>query len=133
MSQSDTISDLLAAIRNASQAKKPQVDIPGSRFGSAILECLKAEGFIQNWRLMKEGNPQGVLRVYLKYTKDRRPILRHIRRVSKPGLRIYVPKTKIPKILSGIGMSILSTPHGVLSDKEARAQGVGGEMLCHVW
>ena len=133
MSQTDSIGDLLVAVRNASHAKKVQVDLPGSRFGAAVMEALKQEGFIQNWRLMKEGNPQGVLRIYLKYTKDRRPILRHIRRVSKPGLRIYVSKTKIPRILSGIGMAVLSTPQGVLSGKEARAQGVGGEVICHVW
>ncbi len=133
MSQTDPIGDLLVAVRNASRARKVQVDLPGSRFGAEILDCLKEEGFIQNWRLMKETHPQGVLRIYLKYTKDRRPILRNIRRVSKPGLRIYVPKSKIPKVLSGIGMAVLSTPRGVLSDKEARTQGIGGEVICHVW
>ena len=133
MSLSDPISNLLVSIRNASHAGKPHVDVPMSKLGFAIVECLKNEGFVQNSRRMSEGNPQGVLRVYLKYTKDRKPILRHIRRVSKPGLRIYVPKTKVPKILSGIGMSILSTPQGVLSDDQARAQGVGGELICHVW
>lgn len=133
MSQTDSISDLLVAVRNASHAKKPQVDVPASRFGSAILECLKQEGFIRNWRLMPEGTPQGVLRVYLKYTRDRRPILRHVRRVSKPGLRVYVGKAKIPRVLSGIGVSILSTPAGVFSDKQARAQGLGGELVCQVW
>ncbi len=133
MSQTDPIGDLLVAVRNASRQGRAQVDIPASRFGSAILECLKQEGFVQNWRLLKEGNPQGILRVYLKYTKDRKPILRHIRRVSRPGLRQYVPKTKIPKILSGIGMSVLSTPRGVLTNNQAKQQGVGGEVICHVW
>ncbi len=133
MSQTDPIADLLTSVRNASQAGKPQVNIPASRLGSAILDCLKQEGFIQNWRLLKEGTPQGILRVYLKYTKDRRPILRHVRRVSKPGQRIYVKKTKVPKILSGIGMAILTTPQGVFTDAQARAKGIGGEVICHVW
>ncbi len=129
----DPMSELLTALRNASQAQKAQVEIPASRLKAAVLECLKQEGFIQNWRLLKEGNPQGVLRVYLKYTKSRRPVLRCIRQVSKPGLRIYVPTGKIPKVLSGLGISILTTPRGVLSGQEAKRQGVGGEVLCHVW
>lgn len=133
MSLTDPIGHLLTSVRNASHAKKAQVDVPASRMGSAVMDCLKTEGFIQNWRLLKEGSPQGVLRVYLKYTKDRKPIIRHIRRVSKPGLRIYVPKTKVPKILSGIGVAILSTPCGILTDTQARAQGIGGEVVCHVW
>ena len=133
MSVSDPVSNLLVAIRNASHAGKPHVDVPMSKLSSAIVDCMKEEGFVQNSRKLAGENPQGTLRVYLKYTKDRKPILRHIRRVSKPGLRIYVPKTKVPKILSGIGMSILSTPQGVISDDQARAQGIGGELICHVW
>ena len=133
MSQTDTISDLLTRVRNGSRAGKAQVDAPASRIGSALMECLKQEGFIQNWRLMSEGTPQGVLRIYLKYTKARKPILRQIRRVSRPGLRIYVGKDKLPKILSGIGTAILTTPKGILTDAQARAQGVGGEVICHVW
>ena len=133
MSLTDPIGNVLTAVRNASQARKPQVEVPASKLASSILECLKSEGFIQNWRLLKEGNPQGILRVYLKYTKDRRPILRHIRRISKPGLRVYVGKDKLPKVLSGIGLAILTTPSGVLTEAQARAQGVGGEVLCYVW
>lgn len=133
MSQTDPIADLLTAIRNASQARKPNVEVPASRLAGRILDCLKQEGFIQNWRLLKENHPQGTLKVYLKYTQDRRPILRHIRRVSKPGLRVYVPKAKLPRVLSGIGTAILTTPQGVLTEAQARAQGVGGEVICHVW
>ncbi len=133
MSLSDPVSNMLNNLRNASRALKAHVDVPASRFATHIAECLKQEGFILNWRLMEEGTPQGVLRLYLKYTKDRRPILRNVRRVSKPGLRIYAPKTKIPKVLSGIGISIISTPKGVLTDAQARAQGIGGEVICHVW
>ncbi len=133
MSLTDPLGNLLVALQNGSLSGKPHVEVPASGLGQAVVECLKTEGFILNWRKLSEGNPQGVLRVYLKFTKDRRPILRKVRRVSKPGLRVYVPKTKIPKVLSGIGMSILSTPLGVLSGEEAKKRGVGGEMLCHVW
>ncbi len=145
MSQSDPVGDLLTSLRNASRAKKAQVDVPSSRLKVAVVDCLKKEGFIQNWRKLGEGDSpparqvppsrggQGILRVYLKYTKDRRPVLQGIRRVSKPGLRIYVTKAKIPKVLSGIGISILSTPHGVLTGNEAKLKGLGGEVICHVW
>ena len=133
MSQTDPIGDVLVSVRNASLAGKPQVEVPASKHAEAIFDCLKKEGFISNWRRMDEGGPQGTIRVYLKYTKERRPILRHIRRVSKPGLRVYVPKTRIPKILSGIGMSILSTPQGVLSGSQAKEIGIGGEVICHIW
>ena len=133
MSQSDPIGDLLTRVRNGSRAGKAQVDAPASKIGSALMECLKQEGFIQNWRLLSEGTPQKMLRVYLKYTSARKPILRHIRRISKPGLRIYTGKDKIRKIYSGIGIAILTTPKGILTDDQARAQKVGGEVICHVW
>jgi len=133
MSLNDPISNMLVALKNGSRARKPHVDVPASRLSSAIADCLKQEGFVENWRLLKEHNPQGFLRVYLKYTKNRKPILREIRRVSKPGLRIYVPKTKVLKVLSGIGISILTTSKGVLTDSQARVQGVGGEVICRVW
>ena len=133
MSQTDPIGDLLTRVRNGSRAGKAQVDVPVSRMGSALMECLKQEGYIQNWKLLAEGDPKGLLRVYLKYTKSRRPILRQIRRISKPGLRIYTGKTRIPKVYSGIGTAILTTPKGILTDTQARAQGVGGEVICYVW
>ena len=119
--------------RNGSRAGKVQVEVPASKMGSALAECLKQEGFILNWRKIEEGNPQGLLRFYLKYTKARKPILRQIKRVSRPGLRIYASKDKLPKIYSGIGITILTTPKGILTDAQARAQGVGGEVICHVW
>lgn len=132
MSLTDPIGNMLVAIANGSRAGKPQVDVPASRLGAAIVECMKGEGFIQNWRLLKEGNPQGILRVYLRYTRDRRPILREIKRVSKPGRRIYRGKDRMPKIRSGIGIAILTTPKGVVTDDQARQQGIGGEILCYV-
>lgn len=134
MSLTDPIGDMLVAVQNASRAGKAQVDVRASKLSSSVLSSMKEEGFIQNWRLLKEeGSVQGVLRVYLKYTKDRKPILRRVRRVSKPGLRVYVPKTKIPRILSGVGVAILSTPRGILTDRQAREAGIGGEVLCYVW
>ena len=133
MSLSDPIGNMLVALSNGSRAGKPQVDVPASRMGAAIAECMKGEGFIQNWRLVKEeGSPQGVLRVYLKYTKDRRPILRKIDRVSRPGRRIYRGKDRLPRIRSGIGIAILTTPKGIVTDAQARQQGIGGEVLCYV-
>ena len=133
MSLTDPIGDMLTSIRNASRVRKPQVDVPASGFGADLLECLKREGFIQNWRKLLEGNPQGTLRVYLKYTKDRKPILRQLSRISKPGLRVYRRKKEIRKVYSGIGIAILTPPKGVLPDAQARAEGVGGEVICHVW
>ncbi len=133
MSQTDPIGDLLTRIRNGSRAGKAQVDVPASRMGSAVVDCLKQEGYIQNWRRLEEGNPQGILRIYLKYTKSRKPILRQIKRVSRPGLRIYTGKDRIPKVYSGIGTAILTTPKGILTDAQARAQGTGGEVICYVW
>jgi small subunit ribosomal protein S8 len=133
MSLTDPIGDLLTSIRNASQAGKKQVDVRASNLGKAVVECLKQEGFVDNWRFMEETSVQGTLRVYLKYTKKREPILRHVKRISKPVLRVYVPKTKMPKVLSGIGIAIVSSPEGVMTDAQARAAGVGGEVICHVW
>ena len=133
MSLTDPIGDLLTQLRNGSRAGKAQVDVPASKLGASLVDCLKREGFIQNWRLVQEGTPQGFLRVYLRYRKDRRPFLREIRRISKPGLRRYVGKAKIPKVYSGMGVAILTTPQGVLTDAQARTQGTGGELLCTVW
>lgn len=132
MSQSDPIADLLTAVRNASRARHEKADLPDSRLGRAIMEILKREGFIQNYRLV-EAKPRAILRIYLKYTKDRRPVLTNLTRVSKPGLRAYVGRDEIPAVFSGMGLSILSTSKGVLTGAEAKAHGVGGELLCKVW
>lgn len=132
MGLTDPIGNMLVAISNGSRAGKAQVDVPASRLGAAIADCMKSEGFIRNWRLLKEGNPQGILRVYLRYTGDRRPILRGIRRVSKPGRRIYRGKDRLPRVQSGIGIAILTTPKGIVTDSQARQQGIGGEVLCYV-
>lgn len=108
-----------------------KTDVPDSRMSRAIVDILKREGFIQNFRLI-ESKPRATLRIYLRYTQDRRSMITALRRVSKPGVRRYVGKDALPKVLGGLGVAILSTSKGVLTDTEARAQGVGGEWLCQV-
>ena len=129
--QTDPIADLLTCIRNASRARLEKTDVPDSRMSRAIVDILKREGFIQNFRLI-ESKPRATLRIYLRYTQDRRSMITALRRVSKPGVRRYVGKDALPKVLGGLGVAILSTSKGVLTDTEARAQGVGGEWLCQV-
>jgi small subunit ribosomal protein S8 len=129
---SDPIADLLTRIRNASRAEHEKVDIPASRLKVRIAEILKAEGFIKNFRLI-ENPKQGTLRVYLKYGAGNEKIISGLVRVSKPGRRVYVGRDRIPSILGGMGVAILSTSHGVMTDREVRKQKLGGEVLAYVW
>jgi small subunit ribosomal protein S8 len=128
---SDPIADFLTRIRNASRAEHEKVDIPSSKLKLRMAEILKDEGFIKNFRII-EDNKQGMLRVYLKYTGSEK-IISGIVRVSRPGRRIYVTKDKIPTILGGMGVAILSTSHGVMTDRQVRKQHLGGEVLAYVW
>jgi len=128
----DTIADLLTRIRNASRAGHEQVEIPGSKLKLEIVKILTAEKFVRGYEFVQD-DKQGILRVYLKYHGRRQPVLNNLQRVSKPGLRVYAPASKIPRVLNGMGIAILSTSVGVLTDREARRQRVGGEVLCHVW
>jgi small subunit ribosomal protein S8 len=130
--RSDPIADLLTRIRNASNAEHEKVDIPSSRLKVRIAELLKEEGFIKNFRLI-EDRKQGILRVYLKYGPGQERVITGLRRVSKPGRRLYVGADKIPSVLGGIGVALISTPRGVLTDRESRRLRVGGEVLCYVW
>jgi len=132
MSMSDPIADLLTRIRNASRAEHEKVDIPASKLKVRITEILKEEGFIKNFRLI-EDKKQGTLRVYLKYGPGNEKIISGLVRVSKPGRRVYVGKDKIPSILGGMGVAILSTSHGVMTDRAVRKQQLGGEVLAYVW
>src|SRR5204862_6519900 len=132
MSMSDPIADLLTRIRNASRAEHEKVDIPSSKLKVRLAEILKDEGFIKNYRLI-EDKKQGMLRVYLKYGAGNERIISGLVRVSKPGRRVYVAKDKIPTILGGMGVAILSTSRGVMTDRESRRQQVGGEVLAYVW
>jgi small subunit ribosomal protein S8 len=128
----DPIADMLTRIRNGSLAEHEKVDIPASKLKVRIAELLKDEGFIKNFRVI-EDRKQGTLRVYLKYGPGQERVITGLRRVSKPGRRLYVGAEKIPAVLGGMGVAILSTPRGVLPDREARRQRVGGEVLCFVW
>jgi small subunit ribosomal protein S8 len=132
MSMSDPIADLLTRIRNASSAEHEKVDIPSSKLKVRITEILKDEGFIKNFRLI-EDKKQGTLRVYLKYGPGNEKIISGLVRVSKPGRRVYVDKDKIPSILGGMGVAILSTSRGVMTDRAVRKQQLGGEVLAYVW
>jgi small subunit ribosomal protein S8 len=128
----DPVADMLARIRNGSLAEHEKVDIPSSKLKVRLAEILKEEGFIKNFRLIPDKH-QGVLRIYLKYGPGQERVISGLRRVSKPGRRLYVGADRIPSVLGGMGVAILSTPQGVLTDRESRKAKVGGEVLCYVW
>ena len=132
MSMTDPIADMLTRIRNAAQARHKRVDVPASKLKLEIARILLKERFIANYKFVEDG-PQGTIRVYLKYTPDEEPVINGLERVSKPGLRRYCGSGEIPRVFGGMGVSILSTSRGVLSGREAKAAGVGGEILCAVW
>lgn len=134
MPVNDSIADMLTRIRNANMAKHKRVAMPSSKMLAAIAEILKEEGFIQNCKVIP-GKPQATLQLDLKYTQDRHPapVIEGLTRISKPGRRIYTKSTDIPWVKSGLGVAILSTPKGVVTDRNARRLGVGGEVLCYVW
>ena len=131
MAMTDPIADLFTRIRNAIQAEHPKVDIPNSKMKVRIVEILRDEGFIKNFKVA-EDNKQGWLRIYLKY-KEGDSSIQGIRRISKPGRRVYVNKDKIPNVLNGLGVAIVSTSSGVVTDGICREKGVGGEVLGYVW
>jgi len=128
----DPIADMLTRIRNANSAGHEKVDIPSSRLKMEIARILKGEGFIKNYKVI-EDKWQGILRVTLKYGPGNEPALRGISRTSKPGLRVYAKGAKIPRVMSGLGVVILTTSRGVMTEQEAYRQRVGGEVLCYVW
>jgi small subunit ribosomal protein S8 len=132
MSMSDPIAHMLTKIRNAIMAKKAEVEISSSKVKARIAEILKEEGYIQNYELIPD-NKQGILKLYLKYDDDAGSVIVNLQRVSKPSRRVYVGKDEIPSVLSGMGVAILSTSKGVMSDRAARQAGVGGEVICYVW
>jgi small subunit ribosomal protein S8 len=131
--RSDPIADMLTRIRNASRAEHEKVDIPASKLKVRVAEILQTEGFIKNYRLLEEDKKQGMLRVYLKYGPGNEQIISGLVRVSSPGRRVYVTHDKIPTILAGMGVTIVSTSRGVVTDRDARKQKVGGEVLAYVW
>ena len=132
MQITDTIADLLTRIRNASSAKHATVDIPASNVKKAIVEILLNEGYIKSYQVVEDGK-QGIIRITLKYDENRTPVISGIRRVSKPGLRIYSSCEDMPKVMKGLGIAIVSTSKGVVTDKKARELNVGGEVLAFIW
>jgi small subunit ribosomal protein S8 len=132
MSVSDPIADMLTCIRNACKAKHKKVDVPSSRLKIEVAKVLLREKYVNNFKTIDDRR-QGVLRIYLKYDPQNRSVITGIKKVSTSGRRIYVDKDHVPRVLGGMGTAVISTSSGLLTDKEARAQGVGGEVLCHIW
>ncbi len=132
MTMTDPIADMLTRIRNAIMASYDTVDIPSSRLKISVVKVLKSEGFIKNYRIMTEGRRENI-RVFLKYDENGDSVIGGLERVSKPSRRLYAKTDRIPKVLGGLGVSILSTSKGVMTDREAKKMGVGGEILCSVW
>ena len=132
MQITDTIADLLTRIRNANSAKHDTVQIPASNMKKAICQILLDEGYIKNFSVEEDGK-QGIITVTLKYLEGKQPVIQGLRRVSKPGLRIYSSVEDMPKVMKGLGIAIISTSKGVMTDREARKQNVGGEVLAFIW
>jgi small subunit ribosomal protein S8 len=132
MSMTDPIADLLTRIRNALIARHDRVDVPASKIKVAIVRILKDEGFIKNFKVSKD-NRQGMIRVFLKYSDRNSPVINGLERISKPGRRVYQKSADIVPVLSGLGVAVVSTSSGVMTDKEARRQNLGGEMICQIW
>lgn len=132
MNTTDPIADMLTRIRNANSAKLKTVDIPASKMKKSIAEILFNEGYIKSYEEIKNDN-QGIIRVSLKYTERGKKIISGLRRISKPGLRIYAAKDELPKVLNGLGIALISTSKGIMTDKKARELGIGGEILAYIW
>jgi small subunit ribosomal protein S8 len=128
----DPIADMLTRIRNANTALHTSVEIPASKIKKALAETLKEEGYIADFGMV-EDNKQGIIKITLRYENGKRRIITGIKRISKPGLRVYANKDEIPRVLGGLGIAIISTSQGVMVDRKARAAGLGGEVLCYVW
>lgn len=132
MTISDPIADMLTRIRNALMAKQSHVVMPSSRMKAEIARVLKEEGYIRNFEIIQDG-PRSTLRIWLKYTDDKEPVITGLKRVSRPGRRAYCGRRDVPWVMSGLGIAILTTPLGIMTDQQARRSRVGGEVLCQVW
>lgn len=132
MQITDTIADLLTRIRNANAAKHDSVEIPKSNMKESIIKILVEEGYVKNYTVIEDGK-QGILKVNLKYGEGKTPVIKGLRRVSKPGLRIYSNAEDLPKVLKGLGIAVISTSRGVMTDRQARKENVGGEVLAFIW
>ncbi len=132
MTMTDPIADMLTRVRNANMALHPIVEIPGSKIKKNLAEILKAEGFIKDFEWI-EDDKQGIIKIHLKYGVSRQRVITGLKRISKPGLRVYANKDELPKVLGGLGIAVISTSQGLVTDKVARKLGVGGEVICYVW
>ncbi|GBF31903.1 SSU ribosomal protein S8p [Desulfocucumis palustris] len=132
MVMTDPVADFLTRIRNANTVYHDRIEAPASKMKKAIADILKEEGFIKDCEYVADGK-QGVIRVYLKYGPNKERIITGIKRISKPGLRVYARKDAVPKVLGGLGVAVISTSKGLMSDKQARKHGLGGEVVCYVW
>jgi len=128
----DPIADMLTRIRNANMVYHESVDIPASNLKKELARILKQEGFIRDYRVIDDGK-QGIVRIYLKYGANKQRVISGLKRISKPGRRVYARRDEIPRVLGGLGVAVLSTSRGIMTDKEARKLGVGGEVICYVW
>lgn len=132
MVMTDPIADFLTRIRNANMVMHEKVEIPASKTKIALAEILKNEGFIKDYEQIEDGK-QGIIRVYLKYGPNREKVISGLKRISKPGLKVYCKRDEIPRVLGGLGIAVISTSKGIMTDKEARKHGLGGEVICYVW
>ncbi|MDW0110006.1 30S ribosomal protein S8 [Sporosarcina aquimarina] len=132
MTMSDPIADMLTRIRNANMVRHEKLEVPASNLKKEIAEILKREGFIRDVEYV-EDSKQGIIRIFLKYGKNEERVITGLKRISKPGLRVYAKSTEVPRVLNGLGIALVSTSNGVLTDKEARAKQVGGEVVAYVW
>ncbi|NPV71787.1 MAG: 30S ribosomal protein S8 [Firmicutes bacterium] len=128
----DPIADMLTRVRNAVMVNHDQLEVPGSKVKREIAQILKEEGFIRDYDWIDDGK-QGVIKIYLKYGPSKTRVITGLKRISKPGLRVYAQHDAVPKVLGGLGLAILSTSRGIMTDKRARKEGVGGEVLCYIW
>ncbi|WP_342513673.1 30S ribosomal protein S8 [Sporosarcina sp. FSL K6-1522] len=132
MTMSDPIADMLTRIRNANMVRHEKLEVPASNMKKEIAEILKREGFVRDVEFV-EDSKQGIIRIFLKYGQNNERVITGLKRISKPGLRVYAKTNEVPKVLNGLGIALVSTSHGVLTDKEARAKQVGGEVVAYVW
>ena len=132
MSMTDPVSDLLTRIRNATSVRHDRMDVPASKMKLEIAKILKQEGYIRTFKMIEEG-PQGTIRIYLKYADDGEPVIHGLRRISRPGRRVYRGVGELPKVRNGLGVAVISTNRGVLTDEQARGLQGGGEVLCEIW
>ncbi len=132
MVMTDPVADFLTRIRNGNMVMHETVEVPGSKIKISIAQIMREEGYIKDFEYIEDGK-QGIIRIFLKYGQDKKKVITGIKRISKPGLRVYVGKDEIPRVLGGLGTAVISTSKGLMTDKKARKEGLGGEVLCYIW